>query len=456
MRELLTARRRAEELTHALEGGSHHLDPSLEAPLRAAVLLREREPVSPPTDFQRELRAALVAEVESAFEPVVATVARRPAHRRRRLTVAAAAVVMVGAGTGVSTAAQQSLPGDLLYPVKRSIESVQLHIARGNAGRGNEYLDEASTRLDEVEGLAAQSAPDEQTTSDITSTLQDFTDQATAGGRLLMAAYVNDGDTAALDTVRKFTYSAAQQMRGLADADVVPDVARDSFTSAAGTVGSLDAAAIIVCSNDCNVALPAVQVPHELLSLETFLPSGQPSTVPSVPEPSPPTSPGLPDITLGPLPPSESTGLPSTSVPAVVPPTVGTTPPDSGPPATAPIAPQTDVPSGVPTTVPTTPPFPAASTPTAPTATGSATTVAPPTDEPTVGTTTIEPTEPTSAPLTTPPTTSAPTVSPPTDSQPLFATPTPSSISIPSASTGQASSSPSTSPPTPSTPSVTP
>ncbi len=458
MRELLTARRRAEELDHALEGDGGNLDPSLQAPLRAAVLLRAREPVSPGSDFESELRAALVAEVESAFEPVVTAMPQRPRHRGRRLVAAASALVIVGAGTGVATAAQQALPGDLLYPVKRSLESVQLSIARGNFSRGGEYLDEASTRLDEVAGLADRGGSDEQTTSDISSTIQDFTEQATVGGQLLMEAYRTDGDNGALAQVRLFTTSAAVQMSDLAAA--VPDVAQQSFAHAEGTVGSLDSAAVIVCP-DCTDSLPAVQVPSYLLSVRTFLPDVDPSTLP-IPSTAPlPATPGVPDITLTPLPAADPTIGPPTTAPTVPPSTVVTTAPGSGPPVTIPVAPATDVPTGAPTSVPTdipTSPFtptPSTPTPTAPTPTGPTTpgtTTGPggPITDPTTGPTTGPTGGVTTDPTASPPTVSASTATTPTDSQPSFPSLPPSTISVPAPPSG-VTPSPSLSPSSPST-----
>ena len=149
------------------------------------------------------------------------------------LVAAASALVIVGAGTGVATPPRRCRVG------RRSGQAVarerpaqhrprQLQPRRRVPRRGIHWLDEFA-------GLADRGGSDEQTTSDISSTIQDFTEQAAVGGQLLMEAYRTDGDNGALAQVRLFTTSAAVQMSDLAAA--VPDVAQQSFDTPRGRSG---------------------------------------------------------------------------------------------------------------------------------------------------------------------------------------------------------------------------
>ena len=68
----------------------------------------------------------------------------------------ASAAVLIGGTAGMATAAQHSLPGEALYPVKRGIEKAELGLSMSSAGRGRDLLHQASDRLDEAQGLVDQ------------------------------------------------------------------------------------------------------------------------------------------------------------------------------------------------------------------------------------------------------------------------------------------------------------
>jgi hypothetical protein len=247
------------------------------------------------------------------------------------LAIAASTLVIIGAGTATAAVSQQALPGDLLYPVKRSIEDVQFHLARGDSGKGSELLEQAATRLDEVEALTAEDpTPDAERITELNQALSDFSSQTTDGGRRLIAAYAGDRDTHAIGRIRVFTTQSARQLTNLAPA--MPADLRTSFTQAATTVGALDALAVRICAT-CGGTLPLVSVPGQPLSAGPFLtdvsnvqlselPSAgaggsHPVTLPGGPPvtgvpTSVPTSPSATTTTGGSTPSGGSTGGPTT------------------------------------------------------------------------------------------------------------------------------------------------
>ena len=104
--------------------------------------------------------------------------------RERRLAIAMGGFALVGATATMSVVAQSALPGDLLYPLKRGIESVHAGISVGDEGKGTTLLASASTRLDEVSRLDAG-----EHEAEIADTLDDFTQQAIEASDLLLASY---------------------------------------------------------------------------------------------------------------------------------------------------------------------------------------------------------------------------------------------------------------------------
>lgn len=121
--------------------------------------------VSPTPEFRRHLRNRLFEETA----PVKAKVAKEsgpPAKvfegRRagrgwfislwsvRAAATSLLAFVVVAGGAGSVYAAQSSLPGDVLYPVKIGVEKIQLAVTRNPEQKAYLYLHQAQTRIDEV------------------------------------------------------------------------------------------------------------------------------------------------------------------------------------------------------------------------------------------------------------------------------------------------------------------
>src|SRR5262249_41335026 len=93
--------------------------------------------------------AAAAAQARQA-----ASVRTRPANRLAWLAAPALAAVLL-AGVGTAAAANQSLPGDTLYPVKRFNENAQVFVSP-SAQRGFVYTGLVQRRLDEVTAVAAR------------------------------------------------------------------------------------------------------------------------------------------------------------------------------------------------------------------------------------------------------------------------------------------------------------
>jgi hypothetical protein len=128
---------------------------------------------------------------------------RRP-WAKRRLVIAGSSVgvLLVGAG-GIAIASTNAMPGDPLYGIKRTVEQVQLDLSTSPTDRGVRYLDQARTRLGEIDWLLNQ--PDAGTPGSVTqqrlaSTLHDLSNDVTNGcDTLLDRVTAHDDQRAARD-----------------------------------------------------------------------------------------------------------------------------------------------------------------------------------------------------------------------------------------------------------------
>jgi hypothetical protein len=156
--------------------------------------------------------------------------------------VAVAAFVIVGGGAGVAAAAEGSLPGDALYPVKRGIESAQVSLNSSDAGKGHDLISQAGTRLDEIDSLMS----DGNSTSRISDTLAAYERSASSGADLLFVAYQRGGSTNDLVTLRSAFSRQLDQLQQLAGQ--APPTAQPSFASATALLSDLDQQARVLCS----------------------------------------------------------------------------------------------------------------------------------------------------------------------------------------------------------------
>lgn len=223
-------KRRAErfaELVDASRGGPRrHRRSSHDEELAGLVELSEAlhetaenttEASAPRPEFQAALRQRLLAVAATQGIGATATAAettteptRRPLSNGRRMVVAGALAVGVLGLSGVSTASADALPGDALYPVKRSAERAQLALAGSEVNRGQLYFEFARTRLLE----AGQVIGNEDA---LNTALTDMDSQLASGMKSLTTAAVNRQDVAVLDAVDEFLDGQSPKLAQLFD-----------------------------------------------------------------------------------------------------------------------------------------------------------------------------------------------------------------------------------------------
>jgi hypothetical protein len=261
-------RRRAEEFAAAVDGEASSADGRRSAELAellgVVTALREHPEAQPRAEFAGALRSRLMTEAETTLRPQNATLllpVRPRGARERRLMAAASAVVLIGGTTTMAAAAQNALPGEALYPIKRGIEQAEASLSLNAARKGSDLLDQARGRLTEVQGLLAADSP--QSMPQVAGTLGDFSAQAAEGSDLLLTSFEESRDPSSVVEVRTFAADAIEVLEGLADE--VPSEAQHELAVAAGTLRDIDARAVALCRS-CAQELPALEVPGLILS----------------------------------------------------------------------------------------------------------------------------------------------------------------------------------------------
>ncbi|GAB3945016.1 hypothetical protein GCM10029976_070090 [Kribbella albertanoniae] len=377
MSDLHRARARAETFAHAVDHGPRHSsrlsdDPELEEAVELVGRLRTAGAVAPRPEFSAELRHRLLEQAAARAATSTPTMVRstpdssddppsgedvdasvtdiRHRHGRRiRLVASTAALVLLGGGIGSAAAAQQAMPGDTLYGMKRSIENVATNVGIGDDSRGRRDLEHAKTRLSEVQALAGNGG----SATTINGTLDDFSAQARKGVSRLVASYQQDGDASSIVAVTAFITSARQGLGELAPK--LPPESLKSAVEALATIDQLAQHSTTACPKcDKPKAPKNQQVPPSTVEESVKPPSGSPKTPPAgkpstVPTAKPTTTPTkVPNTTL--------VGEPTT------PPSSLKTPPR--PSGSQPTGTPSGTPSGPPSVTPSWPwPFPSLSLP---------------------------------------------------------------------------------------------
>jgi len=205
--------RRSELLARALDDGTtDSADGQLRRELvMVSLLVRAGEPARPDAAARDRMRERIMAGLAAEeFAPssdgpaTTATVVPMSRVRRMRsaaagvqgrlLVAAAASLCLLAALSAMSLVlARDALPGDALYSVKRSAESAELGLTFGDEPRGFKHLQFATSRVDELEALAARSSPDGGNAASFVTALQAFDTDAAAGSRLLIETATNSG-----------------------------------------------------------------------------------------------------------------------------------------------------------------------------------------------------------------------------------------------------------------------
>lgn len=255
MTAAFSARRRADEFEALLSRGADSPLSERDAQKYADLLevvsdLRSLPEVTARPEFVGSLRERLMAEADTALvrQPPAPQRLAMPAttrRRDRRLGALLGGAALVGATATMAVAAQTSLPGESLYGVKRGIEAAQVRLADDESQRGRTLLDQADTRLTELEQLAAGDGGREQLIPD---TLDAFTEQSSTGVRSLLTSY-DRGVEQDAQRARDFTATSLERLDALEEQ--LPESARDELLAAGRTLTDLDlevSSACPVCS----------------------------------------------------------------------------------------------------------------------------------------------------------------------------------------------------------------
>lgn len=246
------ARKNAEVFANALDGRGPR-NSEVQQLVRFAESLCEAA-VDPSPEFLRGLRAELMADASSVL--VVTRKAERKFTEkavvhpvRKRVAAATAAFVATAGMLSIVASSAQALPGEMLYPVKRGVESVEFTLHRTDAGRGSFELAQATERLAEAKALATQG--DARSDDLIVSSLADFTTKASSGSESLFADYTDSGDDASIDKVTSFATASSAVLSDLSGT-LSPDTA-SAFRKAASAVNELASQASLLC-DECDPA----------------------------------------------------------------------------------------------------------------------------------------------------------------------------------------------------------
>ncbi len=205
--------------------------------------------VEPSPDFRSSLRSQLMTEATTTLvampaEPHQTTqTAQRARPARRRIATVTAALIAVAGGAGIVASSASAVPGEMLYSVKRTVESVELQLHRSDASRGSFQLSRAAERLSEAQQLNT----DGGSTSLIVDTLDDFSSAAEDGSSKLFTEFTATGEEKSIRQVNDFVAASNLDLSELSAQ--LPDGAADSFAAAKAAVSGLASEASTLCAN---------------------------------------------------------------------------------------------------------------------------------------------------------------------------------------------------------------
>lgn len=157
--EIESGRSTIEQLLEQYEPVRAQLEPLL----RIAVSIQKPPPIRPSEEFKKNARAHLMEyihreQVSRKSRKSVLTIFQMPFLRTGWTRIAAivlsAILVLTASGLGTAYAAQDSLPGEMLYPVKTFTEDFRVWLETNRAAEATLELEFAGKRLDEMEILA--------------------------------------------------------------------------------------------------------------------------------------------------------------------------------------------------------------------------------------------------------------------------------------------------------------
>lgn len=215
--------------------------------VRFAERLCESAAIEPSMQFRDSLRTQLMTEATTVLvaQPgtsrtiTAPTSERRPV--RRRIAGLTAALVASAGVVGLVASSASAVPGEMLYPIKRTVETVELQLHRDDASRGKLQLAQATERLAEARELSTKGGSE----SLIAETLDDFASQASSGSTSLFSDFADSGQEQSIRTVNDFAAEATANLSSLSSQ--LPAGADDSFDAAAAAVSDLATEASSLC-----------------------------------------------------------------------------------------------------------------------------------------------------------------------------------------------------------------
>ncbi|MBM3707822.1 MAG: hypothetical protein FJW69_05705 [Actinobacteria bacterium] len=146
-----------------------YMQSSLRPLLEVAFRIQTLQDIEPSSDYKNRARHQLMKQIYNGIEALIKRppsgylnkIKPLPARRKivaARLKMAALFIIVIFAistmGTGTIYASQDSLPGDMLYPVKLITEKVELLTVRDSVSRVELYLKWTDKRVGEIKDLA--------------------------------------------------------------------------------------------------------------------------------------------------------------------------------------------------------------------------------------------------------------------------------------------------------------
>ena len=122
--------------------------------LGIALVIPKPVPVALSIEFRARAREHLLTNIRQQRRSWLRNALDRVWIPTRRLGVAlplVLALVLTFSFAGAASAAHDALPGDLLYPVKTSLEAAQLALTSSEAGKARQHLVQSADRLAEIE-----------------------------------------------------------------------------------------------------------------------------------------------------------------------------------------------------------------------------------------------------------------------------------------------------------------
>ena len=225
-----------EALDRLVLGEPAHAPDAPEPLLQTARFAREAFIVEVPESVARAHIAALAAPTRLER--------KRPRHRVALVLIAAAITAILLGGAAVSASAS-ALPGEILYPLKRAVERIELIVRRDPASQTRLHLQFAQRRLTELSALQAMRRQGRNV--NVGAAMSAYRSEVAAAQRSLSADSMNPGYAQLVASVD------GQLLRHLA----VLTALRDSAQPGPATVAIINAIARVDQAHDALAHVPS-------------------------------------------------------------------------------------------------------------------------------------------------------------------------------------------------------